>query len=104
MPPAARVGDPTAHGGVVAVPPAAPLAARLATVLIGGKPAAVTGSVNACGPHAYLALTNLVMPSPRAATRRVLIGGLPAACAMDQTTCGAQIMAGAPNVIIGGPL
>ncbi|MEU9703143.1 PAAR domain-containing protein [Streptomyces sp. NPDC047981] len=105
MPPAARVGDPTAHGGVLAAPPPGPFTARVATVFIGGKPAAVAGSVNACGPHAYLALTNLVKPVPGAATtRRVLIGGLPAACATDDTVCGSKIVAGAPNVLIGGPL
>lgn len=104
MPPAARVGDPTAHGGALGTPPPGPFTARVATVFIGGRPAAVTGSVNVCGPHAYLALTNLVKPSPQAATRRVLIGGLPAACAMDDTVCGSKIMAGAPNVYIGGPL
>ncbi|MFF9014774.1 PAAR domain-containing protein [Streptomyces sp. NPDC014870] len=103
MPPAARVGDPTAHGGVLAVPPPGPFTARVATVFIGGKPAAVAGSVNACGPHAYLAVTNLVA-DPRAVGRRVLIGGLPAACATDMTTCGAKVLAGAPNVLIGGPL
>ena len=42
MPPAARVGDPTGHPGVIA-PPGVP------TVLIGGMPAARVGDTAACG-------------------------------------------------------
>ncbi|MFJ3580983.1 PAAR domain-containing protein [Streptomyces sp. NPDC090127] len=103
MPPAARVGDPTAHGGVIGTPP--PGAVMVPTVLIGGKPAAVTGSLHACAAHAYLGPGNVIMPNPRVAvTGAVLIGGLPAACARDQTTCGAQIVTGAFNVVIGGPV
>ncbi len=42
--PAARVGDPTAHGGVIAGPGAP-------TVLIGGMPAARQGDMATCtGP------------------------------------------------------
>ena len=50
MPPAARVGDPTGHAGVLG-PPLVP------TVLIGGQPAATVGTVHTCpvpppaGPH-----------------------------------------------------
>ncbi|MFD7320012.1 PAAR domain-containing protein [Streptomyces sp. NPDC059875] len=103
MPPAARVGDATAHGGLIATPP--PGAVMVPTVLIGGKPAAVTGSVHTCPAHAYLGPANVIMPNPRAAvTGAVLIGGLPAACVRDQTACGAQIVVGAPNVLIGGPM
>jgi uncharacterized Zn-binding protein involved in type VI secretion len=104
MPAAARTGDPTNHGGVIATPP--PVAARaVATVLIGGRPAAVVGSLHTCvvPPHAALGPGNVIMPNPAAATRgTVLIGGLPAARARDQATCGAMIVTGAPNVLIGG--
>ncbi|MFD5795842.1 PAAR domain-containing protein [Streptomyces diastatochromogenes] len=104
MPAAARTGDPTNHGGVIATPP--PAAARaVATVLIGGRPAAVAGSVHACAmpPHLALGPGNVILPNPAAATAgTVLIGGLPAARARDQTTCGAMIVSGAPNVLIGG--
>ncbi|MER5214918.1 PAAR domain-containing protein [Streptomyces sp. NPDC002838] len=112
MPAAARIGDPTNHGGVIALPPG-PAAQAVARVLIGGRPAAVTtgvgttagvGSLHTCpmGPHAALPL-NAVLPNPAAAARgQVLIGGLPAARARDQTTCGAMILTGAPNVLIGG--
>ncbi|WP_320774394.1 PAAR domain-containing protein [Streptomyces sp. CRN 30] len=104
MPAAARTGDPTDHGGAVATPP--PAAARaVARVLIGGRPAAVVGSLITCPmpPHAALALANVVLPNPAgAAGGTVLIGGLPAARARDRTTCGAMILTGAPNVLIGG--
>lgn len=105
MPPAARTGDPTVHGGVIGAPP--PGAVAVATVLIGGKPAAVTGSLHVCAvpPHALLGPGNVVMPNPAAlAGGAVLIGGLPAARMGDTTSCGAKIVAGAPNVLIGGPI
>ncbi|GCB46887.1 PAAR domain-containing protein [Streptomyces sp. NL15-2K] len=110
MPPAARSGDPTNHGGVIALP-TGPAAQVMMRVLIGGRPAAVTtgpvglGSVHTCPmpPHAAASVGNVIMPNPAAAaTGQVLIGGLPAARMRDQTTCGAMIMAGAPNVLIGG--
>src|SRR4051794_37318371 len=42
MPPAARVGDPTGHPGVITGP-------GVPTVLIGGQPAAVVGDLHTCG-------------------------------------------------------
>ncbi|MEU6811850.1 PAAR domain-containing protein [Streptomyces sp. NPDC046831] len=104
MPAAARTGDPTNHGGVIATPPPG-AAAAVARVLIGGRPAAVTGSLHTCvmPPHAALGPGNVVMPNPAVlASGEVLIGGLPAARMRDQTTCGAMISAGALNVLIGG--
>jgi uncharacterized Zn-binding protein involved in type VI secretion len=103
MPPAARTGDPTDHGGEIATPP--PGALLVATVLLGGKPAAVTGSLHVCviPQHAALGPANVVLPNPDAAAGGiVLIGGLPAARMGDQTTCGAEIILGAPNILIGG--
>ncbi|MFI8404100.1 PAAR domain-containing protein [Streptomyces sp. NPDC085463] len=104
MPAAARTGDPTDHGGVVATPP--PAAARtVATVLIGGRPAAVTGSLHTCAvpPHAALGPANVILPNPAGlVSGQVLIGGLPAARARDKTACGATILTGAFNVLIGG--
>ncbi|WP_405682530.1 PAAR domain-containing protein [Streptomyces sp. NBC_00057] len=105
MPPAARTGDTTAHGGLIGTPP--PGAVAVATVLIGGRPAAVAGSLHVCvvPPHAALGPGNVIMPNPAAAvTGQVLIGGLPAARMRDTTTCGAPIISGAPNVLIGGPM
>ncbi|MER7950429.1 PAAR domain-containing protein [Streptomyces sp. NPDC096079] len=104
MPAAARTGDPTDHGGAIGTPPPA-AASSVATVLIGGRPAAVTGSLHVCvvPPHAALGPGNVIMPNPAAATTGpVLIGGLPAARARDRTTCGATILTGAPDVLIGG--
>lgn len=104
MPAAARTGDPTNHGGAVATPP--PGAAQaVARVLIGGRPAAVVGSLTTCPmpPHALLGPANVIVPNPAAAVGgTVLIGGLPAARARDKTACGAMILTGAPNVLIGG--
>lgn len=104
MPAAARTGDPTDHGGVIATPP--PAAARaVATVLIGGRPAAVVGSLHTCAvpPHLALGPGNVIMPGLSGLTSGVvLIGGLPAAKARDKTACGATIVMGAMNVLIGG--
>ncbi|MCX5049698.1 MULTISPECIES: PAAR domain-containing protein [unclassified Streptomyces] len=104
MPAAARTGDQTNHGGAVGTPP--PMAARaVATVWIGGKPAAVVGSLVACPipPHAALGPANVIKPDPSSLAKgQVLIGGLPAARQRDQSTCGAMVMMGALNVLIGG--
>ncbi|MFI5902276.1 PAAR domain-containing protein [Streptomyces cyaneofuscatus] len=105
MPPAARTGDSTAHGGLIGTLP--PGAVAVATVLIGGRPAAVTGSLHVCvvPPHAALGPANVIMPNPAGAvTGQVLIGGLPAARMRDTTSCGAPIISGALNVLIGGPM
>jgi uncharacterized Zn-binding protein involved in type VI secretion len=103
MPPAARTGDPSDHGGVLGTPP--PGAVKVVTVVIGGKPAAVVGNLHVCPLHAELGPANVIIPNPAAAAGRVtLIGGLPAARMGDQTTCGAEIVLGAVNVMIGGTL
>ena len=93
MPFAARVGDPTAHPGVIAGP-------GVPTVLIGGMPAAVMGDNHICsmpplaGPHP---------PSPIAkGSATVLIGGRMAARMGDMSGCGAPIVMGMPLVEIGG--
>ncbi|AEW99548.1 PAAR domain-containing protein [Streptantibioticus cattleyicolor] len=101
MPPAARTGDATDHGGVITTPP--PGAVAVETVLIGGRPAAVTGSLHVCPAHPELGPANVILPG--AATGGpglVLIGGLPAARARDRTACGAQVVVGAFDVLIGG--
>nr|WP_297382387.1 PAAR domain-containing protein [uncultured Roseateles sp.] len=93
MPPAARVGDPTGHPGVITGP-------GVAMVLIGGLPAAVVGDLHACsmpptaGPHP---------PTPIAkGSATVLIAGRPAARVGDMSGCGAPIVMGCPLVEIGG--
>lgn len=104
MPPAARTGDPTSHGGTVGTPPPA-AAATVSRVLIGGKPAAVVGSLHVCKvpPHILLGPANVIKPGGLS-IRQVLIGGLPAAKVGDSAACGATIQAGAFNVLIGGGL
>jgi len=72
----------------------------VATVLIGGMPAAVVGDMHVCsmppvaGPHP---------PSPIAlGSFTVLIGGRPAARVGDISGCGAPIVMGCLLVEIGG--
>ncbi len=93
MPFAARVGDPSGHPGMISGP-------GVATVLIGGMPAAVVGDMHVCampplaGPHP---------PSPIAlGSFTVLIGGRPAARVGDISGCGAPIIMGCLLVDIGG--
>jgi len=93
MPPAARVGDPTGHPGIITGP-------GCATVLIGGMPACVVGDLHTCsmpptvGPHP---------PTPIVkGSATVLVGGRPAARMGDTSGCGAPIVMGMPLVEIGG--
>lgn len=93
MPPAARVGDPASHPGMVAGP-------GVPTVLIAGQPAAVVGTTHVCsmppnaGPHP---------PTPIVkGSATVLIGGQPAARIGDIAGCGSSIVFGAMTVLIGG--
>jgi uncharacterized Zn-binding protein involved in type VI secretion len=104
MPPAARLGDKTSHAGTLGPPPGA-LAAKVATVLIEGMPAAVVGSVHVCvkPPDPLLGPGNLVLPRAGVPTG-VLVGGVPAAVVGDRTVCSATIVLGARTVLIGGPM
>jgi len=93
VPPAARVGDPTAHPGVVTGP-------GVPAVRIAGKPAAVQGDQHTCsfpppaGPHP---------PSPfPVGSSSVRIGGRAALRLGDQAGCSATVVGGAPTVVIGG--
>lgn len=80
LPPVPHVGGPIVGPGV-------------ATVLIGGLPAAVVGDSCVCvGPPA-----SIVMGSAT-----VLIGGKPAARVGDPTAHGGAIVLGMPTVLIGG--
>lgn len=92
MPNAARLGDPSTHGGVITGP-------GVATVLIGGRPAAVAGDLHACAlPPAGHQPT--VSPFVAGSTT-VLIAGRPALRVTDLCGCGAMPAAGAPDVQIG---
>lgn len=95
MPPAARVNDmhtcpmsngPSPHVGGPVLPPGAP------TVLIGGSPAAIVGSLCTCaGPPDSIAQ----------GSQTVLINNMPAARVGDMTAHGGQITVGLPTVLIG---
>lgn len=96
MPPAARLTDmhvcpmstgPVPHvGGPVSGP-------GVATVLIGGMPAATVGDMLVCtGPPDVIVKGSAT----------VLIGGKPAARMGDTTAHGGSIVLGCPTVMIGG--
>ena len=93
MPPAARIGDPTGHPGTITGP-------GVATVLIGGTPAAVQGDMHACsipptaGPHPPSAFSK--------GSATVLISSRGALRMGDMSGCGAPIVMGLPTVLIGG--
>lgn len=92
MPPAARVGDVSTHGGTIVGP-------GVATVLIGGMPAAVAGDTHVCViPPPTHAPTASPFPMGSAT---VLVGGTPALRVGDVCLCGAGAAVGAPTVIIG---
>lgn len=90
MPPAVRVTDPTVHGGLVTGP-------GVATVLIGGMPAAVMGDLHACPIQPGHPPTS---PFP-AGSATVLIGGRGALRVGDAAGCGAIAPAGYPTVLLG---
>ena len=96
--PAARLGDATAHGGVITV--------GFPTVLIGGQPAARLGDMHTCPMQ-----TPGTPPIPHVGgpitmgSATVLIGNQPAARMGDMATCTGPpdtIAAGCPTVLIGG--
>jgi uncharacterized Zn-binding protein involved in type VI secretion len=96
--PAARMGDQTAHGGVIV--------GGYPQVLIGGKPAARLGDMHTC-PMA----TPGTPPVPHVGgpittgSATVLIGGQPAARLGDSAVCTGppdSIIMGCPTVLIGG--
>jgi uncharacterized Zn-binding protein involved in type VI secretion len=92
MPPAARVGDVTTHGGTI-IGPGVP------TVLIGGMPAAIATDNHVCviPPPAHVPT---VSPFPMGSST-VMIGGMPALRTTDTCICGAMAAVGAPTVLIG---
>src|SRR5215813_7303008 len=99
MAPAARMGDATAHGGVIV--------GGFPMVLIGGQPAARVGDMHTCPQQ-----TPAVPPVPHVGGPilppggpTVLIGGMPAARMGDLATCVGpgpdSIVGGCPTVLIG---
>lgn len=95
MPPAARVGDTTSHGGVITL--------GLPTVLIGGQPAARVGDMHTC-PMVNGIVPHVGGPILPPGSPTVLIGGMPAARLGDQAICTGPpdaIVMGCMTVIIG---
>jgi uncharacterized Zn-binding protein involved in type VI secretion len=106
--PAARVGDATAHGGVIS-PPGCP------TVLIGGMPAARMGDMHTCPMVGPPPPPPPGPPTPHVGgpitmgSATVLIGNQPAARVGDMATCTGPppkppdtiALPGCPTVIIG---
>lgn len=95
--PAARMGDPTAHGGVITL--------GCPTVLIGGQPAARVGDMHTC-PMVTGLVPHVGGPILPPGSLTVLIGGMPAARVGDMATCVGPpdtiIPPGCPTVLIGG--
>jgi uncharacterized Zn-binding protein involved in type VI secretion len=91
MPPAARVGDLSNHGGTLTGP-------GVATVMIGGKPAAVAGDLHVCSlpPNAHQPTAS---PFPSGSVT-VTIAGRPALRTTDACLCGAMAAVGEPTVLI----
>lgn len=85
--PAARMGDPTVHGGVIVV--------GCSTVLIGGQPAARLSDMHTC-PAVTVLVPHVGGPIAKGSTT-VLIDGKPAARVGDQAVC-----TGPPDVIASG--
>ena len=92
MPAAARVTDVTTHGGAIIGP-------GVATVLIGGLPAAIATDQQVC-PIPPPGHVPTVSPFPMGSVS-VLIGGMPALRVGDTCICGAGAAVGAPTVLIG---
>ncbi|MCK4632779.1 MAG: PAAR domain-containing protein, partial [candidate division Zixibacteria bacterium] len=94
MPPAARLGDSTVHGGVITL--------GATNVLIGGLPAARMGDMHTCpmcnGPVPHVGGPIIL------GSMTVLIGGQPAARMNDQCVCTGppdSIIMGCMTVLIG---
>ena len=92
---AARMGDQTAHGGVIV--------AGFPMVVIGGQPAARATDMHTC-PMVTGIVPHVGGPIIKGSLT-VMIGGLPAARVGDPVTCVGPpdtIAMGCPTVLIGG--
>lgn len=92
MPAAARVLDTTTHGGTIVGP-------GVATVLIGGMPACVSGDNHVCAlpPDSHQPTSSPFITG----STTVMIGGKPAIRTSDTCICGAGAAVGEPTVMIG---
>ena len=96
--PAARQGDPTAHGGVIVI--------GCPTVLIGGMPAARVGDMHTCPMVMPPGIPHVGGPIQPPGSPTVRIGGMPAARMGDSALCVGvgqldPIVMGCPTVLIG---
>lgn len=97
--PAARVGDTTAHGGVITGP-------GVPNVLIGGMPASVVGDMHVCPmvTPGTPPIPHVGGPTSSPGAPTVLIGGRPAATIGSMCVCVGppdSIVMGAPTVMLG---
>ncbi len=93
--PAARIADPTVHGGIISL--------GLPTVLIGSMPAARLGDLHVC-PMVTAIVPHVGGPIALGSFT-VLIGMMPAARLGDMAVCVGppdMVAMGCPTVIIGG--
>lgn len=96
---AARLGDPTAHGGIITV--------GEPTVLIGGMPAARIGDMHVCpllNPPPVPPVPHVGCPIVLGSAT-VLVGKRPQARVGDMVTCVGppdSIVMGCPTVLVGG--
>lgn len=88
MPPAARLGDQTSHGGVIV--------AGEPTVMIGNKPAARVADMHTC-PMVTGVVPHVGGPILPPCCPTVMIGFMPAARVGDMATC-----VGPPDSIVVG--
>jgi uncharacterized Zn-binding protein involved in type VI secretion len=94
-PPAARMGDQTAHGGIVTI--------GSPNVLIGGRPAARMFDLHVC-PMVTVLVPHVGGPIALG-SMTVLINNMPAARMGDMAICTGPpdtILGGLPTVMIGG--
>src|SRR5690554_611736 len=96
--PAARLGDPTVHGGTITL--------GFPTVLIGGQPAARLADMHLCPmvTPAPVPVPHVGGPIIGPGVPTVLIGNMPAATLGDMVTCVGppdMIVMGCPTVLIG---
>lgn len=92
--PAARLGDPTVHGGVIV--------AGFPTVMIGGMPAARITDMHTC-PMVTVLVPHVGGPIILGSFT-VLVGGMPQSRQTDMLTCVGPpdaIMMGCPTVLVG---
>ena len=93
--PAARIGDMTAHGGVIVT--------GCPTVLIGNKPAARVTDMHVC-PMVTILIPHIGGPIIPPCSPTVLAGNMPQARVTDQAICVTMmdvIVQGEPTVLIG---